>query len=233
MTADLAGARDPEVQLDDTRAERIGFGEAVLAGPKSIEQLTAVLEQADELDLPLLLTRLREDQHSALPSALRRRLDYEPSSRTAYFGAAAPIGAPIQVGVVTGGTSDVGVALEAVRTLRFHGRSALEVYDVGVAGLWRLQRRVEELAALPVLIAVAGMDAALPTVLAGLVPSVVIAVPTSVGYGVADGGQAALGSLLASCAPGLLTVNIDNGFGAACAAIRVLQAGGRGDDAPL
>ncbi|MGH2937429.1 MAG: nickel pincer cofactor biosynthesis protein LarB [Solirubrobacterales bacterium] len=229
MTVDLAGTRRDEVQLDGTRAERIGFGEAVLAGPKSVEQLVAVLRQADDLDLRLLLTRLGEEQYVGLPPALRDRLDYESSSCTAYFGAPAPIGAKVEVGVVTGGTSDVGVAREAVRTLRFHGRGALEVYDVGVAGLWRLQRRVEELAALPVLIAVAGMDAALPTVLAGLVPSVVIAVPTSVGYGVADGGQAALRSLLASCAPGLLTVNIDNGFGAACAAIRVLQAGG-GDD---
>ena len=109
-----------------------------------------------------------------------------------------------------------------MRTLEFYGHPAVEICDVGVAGLWRLQRRIDELAALPVIIAVAGMDAALPTVLAGLVPGLVIAVPTSVGYGFAEGGTAALHSLLASCAPGLVTVNIDNGYGAACAAMRAV-----------
>jgi NCAIR mutase (PurE)-related protein len=96
--------------------------------------------------------------------------------------------------------------------------------DVGVAGLWRLMQRIEELRRVPVVIAVAGMDAALPTVLAGLVPGVVIAVPTSVGYGVAGGGHTALHALLASCAQGITVVNIDNGFGAACAAVRILGA---------
>jgi NCAIR mutase (PurE)-related protein len=212
-----------EVLLDSSRSQRTGFGEAVLAGPKTVEQLVAVLGQADTVGAALLLTRLEAEQVEALPSLLRDRLDYEPRSRTAFFGDGGDVRGPAQVGVVTGGTSDVAVAREAVRTLAFHGLATVEIYDVGVAGLWRLQQRVDDLAALPVVIAIAGMDAALPTVLAGLIPSLVIAVPTSVGYGIADGGKAALGSLLASCAPGLLTVNIDNGYGAACAAIRALQ----------
>jgi pyridinium-3,5-biscarboxylic acid mononucleotide synthase len=118
----------------------------------------------------------------------------------------------------------VPVAQEAVRTLRFSGQDAVLVADVGVAGLWRLMRRVEELNRLPILIVAAGMDAALPSVIGGLVSSVIIAVPTSVGYGVAAGGQTALNAMLASCAPGLATVNIDNGYGAACAALRVLRS---------
>jgi hypothetical protein len=171
----------------------------------------------------MLLTRLDPDRFAALPESCQAQLDYHPVSRTAYFGTPATITDPPAVGVITAGTSDVPVAQEAVRTLRFSGQDALLVADVGVAGLWRLLQRVDELARLPVLIVAAGMDAALPSVIGGLVSSVIIAVPTSVGYGVAAGGQTALNAILASCAPGLATVNIDNGYGAACAALRVLR----------
>jgi hypothetical protein len=95
--------------------------------------------------------------------------------------------------------------------------------DVGVAGLWRLYERLEEIRSSAIIIAVAGMDAALPTVLGGLIPGLIIAVPTSVGYGVAAGGQTALNAVLASCAPGITVTNIDNGYGAACAALRALR----------
>jgi pyridinium-3,5-biscarboxylic acid mononucleotide synthase len=212
-----------EVVLDATRERRIGFGEAVLAGTKTVEQLVEVLDQADVAGLAMLLTRLEREQVDGLPVRLGDRLDYEPTSRTAFFGAPRQIRGSAQVGVVTAGTSDAGVAREAVRTLSFHGLAAVEISDVGVAGLWRLLQRIDEIAALPVVIAVAGMDAALPTVLAGLVPSLVVAVPTSVGYGISEGGKTALRSLLASCAPGLVTVNIDNGYGAASAAMRALH----------
>jgi pyridinium-3,5-biscarboxylic acid mononucleotide synthase len=218
-----------DVVLDTTRQQRIGFGEAVLAGTKSVEQLVTVLDQADDKGLALLLTRLQPDQFGGLPAHFRDRLDYESTSRTAYFGTAAEIRGPARVAVVTAGTSDTAVAREALRTLAFHGYGAVEISDVGVAGLWRLQQRVDEIAAIPVVIAVAGMDAALPTVLGGLVPSLIIAVPTSVGYGIAEAGKTALHALLASCAPGLVTVNIDNGYGAACAAMRALHVQGLHD----
>jgi pyridinium-3,5-biscarboxylic acid mononucleotide synthase len=217
------------VLLDTTRQQRIGFGEAVLAGTKSVEQLVTVLDQADDKGLALLLTRLEPDQFDGLPAHLCDRLDYELTSRTAYFGTTAELRGPARVAVVTAGTSDAAVAREAVRTLAFHGLAAIEISDVGVAGLWRLQQRIDEIAALPVVIAVAGMDAALPTVLGGLIPSLIIAVPTSVGYGIAEGGKTALHALLASCAPGLVTVNIDNGYGAACAAMRALHVQGLHD----
>ncbi len=210
-----------EFVLDEARAGRLGFGEAVFCAGKSPVQIAAILDHATA---PMLLTRLDPDRHAALPDAHRASLDYDPVSRTAFSGAPAPLLQPACIGVVTAGTSDVPVAREALRTLRFSGRDALLVADVGVAGLWRLMRRVDELARLPVLIVAAGMDAALPSVIGGLVPSVIIAVPTSVGYGVAAGGHAALHAILASCAPGLVTVNIDNGYGAACAALRVLAA---------
>ena len=211
------------VQLDLSRSERIGFGEAVLCEPKAIDHLVTVLNRAAEAGHSMLLTQLRPEQYATLPASHRERLDYDASSATAYLGDPAPVEGAARVAVVTGGTSDVPVAREAVRTLRFHGRAALEIHDIGVAGLWRLQERIPDLSPMQVVIAVAGMDAALPTVLAGLVPALVIAVPTSVGYGVADGGRPALASVLASCAPGLAVVNIDNGYGAACAALRSLR----------
>ena len=208
-----------EFVLDEARTARIGLGEAVFCAGKSPAQIAAILDHAQ---VPMLLTRLDPDRFAALPVGQQADLDYDPVSGTAFFGAAAPVDGPAAVAVVTAGTSDVPVAREAVRTLRFAGRDAVLVADVGVAGLWRLLRRVDELRALPVVIVAAGMDAALPSVLGGLLPGVIIAVPTSVGYGVAAGGHAALNAILSSCAPGLLTVNIDNGYGAACAALRVL-----------
>lgn len=210
--------------LDGHRTSRLGFGEAVYCAGKSSAQLAGILDQAEADGTALLLTRLDEERRAALPPRQRDRLDYDPLSRTAFFGAPAALAVEAHVAVVTAGTSDVPVAREAARTLRFHGHACVQMADVGVAGLWRLMARLDEIRAMPVVIVAAGMDAALPSVVAGLVPGAVIAVPTSVGYGVAAGGRAALHAILASCAPGIVTVNIDNGYGAACAAMRVLNA---------
>ncbi len=207
-----------EFVLDEARTARLGFGEAVFCAGKSPAQVAAILDAAAA---PLLLTRLDPGRFAALPAAHRAGLDYDPVSGTAFSGVPAPLWSA-SVAVVTAGTSDVPVAQEAVRTLRFSGLDALLIADVGVAGLWRLMRRLDELRAMRVLIVAAGMDAALPSVIGGLLPGVIIAVPTSVGYGVAAGGTAALHAILASCAPGIVTVNIDNGYGAACAALRIL-----------
>lgn len=211
-----------DIRLDFERRARVGLDEAILCSHKSAEQITSILIQAEQRDAPLLLTRLDAAQLGALPDGLRPRLDYEPVSRTAFFGSVPePTVAP-RVTVVSAGTSDAPVSREAARTLRFHGEPALEISDVGVAGLWRLLERVDEIRKHAVVICVAGMEGALPSVVAGLVPGVVIAVPTSIGYGVAEGGITALHSALASCAPGVVVVNIDNGYGAACAALRTL-----------
>jgi NCAIR mutase (PurE)-related protein len=172
----------------------------------------------------LLLTRLSIEQLLELPEAHRAHIDHEPVSRTGYYGPPHDLIGQPRVAVIAAGTSDVYVSREAARTLRYYGQPNVEITDVGVAGLWRLLDRVEEIRRMPVVIAVAGMDAALPTVLGGLVPSVIIGVPTSVGYGVATGGESALRAMLASCAPGLVVMNIDNGYGAACAALRILRA---------
>ncbi len=215
---------DNDIKLDLQRAARIGFDEAIFCAGKTIRHIAHILDQAQDKGIHLLLTRLHETQFADLPEHHRTRIDYEPVSRTGFFGAAHPLArTEPRVGIIAAGTSDVSVSREAARTLRYYGEPSNEINDVGVAGLWRLLERVEEIRAMPVVIAVAGMDAALPTVLGGLVPGLIIGVPTSVGYGVADGGRAALHAMLSSCAPGLVVMNIDNGYGAACAALRALH----------
>jgi len=218
---------DAEVNLDFQRADRLGFSEAVLCADKSPSQIDEILRRVREKGADCLLTRFVEEKLAAMLPTYRETMDYDPVSQTAFFDhTPRPVSAP-RVAVVTAGTSDARPAREALRTLAFHGVGATAVFDVGVAGVWRLMDRVDEIASHPVVIAIAGMDAALPSVLGGLIPGVLIAVPTSAGYGVAHGGETALFSCLVSCAPGVTVCNIDNGYGAACAAIRALRASHR------
>jgi pyridinium-3,5-biscarboxylic acid mononucleotide synthase len=206
--------------VDWERERRTGVAEALLCDGKSAAQIAAILDAAG--GRAMLLTRMDEAKFGSLPESLRRQLDHDPLSRTAYFG---PVSAPTKHGpcVVCAGTSDLPVAREAARSLGFAGYHAPVIADVGVAGLWRLMQRIEEIRNFDVVIAVAGMEGALFSVLAGLVDAPLIAVPTSIGYGVAVGGRAALHGALASCATGVVAVNIDNGFGAAGAALRLLR----------
>ena len=210
------------ITLDLERRARLGIEEAVLCEGKTPEQLADILARADEAGASLLLTRLDATQRDALPGTLAERIDYEALSRTGFFGAVAAAEGKARVAIVCAGTSDQPVSREAARTLAYHGHASAEIGDVGVAGLWRLMERIDEIRAFPVIIVAAGMDAALPSVVGGLVPGMVIAVPTSTGYGVAKGGATAMMAMLASCAPGVTVVNIDNGYGAACAALRAL-----------
>lgn len=212
-----------EVNLDLDRTRRIGLPEAIFSAGKSLHQLERILDEVKDAARPLLLTRLSAEQASKLSA--RFALDYDEVSRTAYFQwTSSPLAARRgTVAVVSAGSTDVPVAKEAVRTLAFHHLEPLQVYDVGVAGLHRYLARADELRQIDVLIVCAGMDAALVSVIGGDVPGVVIAVPTSVGYGVATGGTSALHASLASCASGVVVVNIDNGYGGACAALRALR----------
>lgn len=215
---------DSGINLDFDRARRLGFDEAMFCAGKTTGQIATILDRVAERGGSMLLTRLTAGTLAELPEDMRRRLDYEALSGTAFFGQVAAPTVSGRVAVVGAGTSDMGVCREAVRALAYHGIKASEIYDVGVAGIWRLMERVPDIVRHPVVIAVAGMDAALISVLGGLVPGLVIGVPTSVGYGVANRGETALHAALASCAPGVPVVNIDNGYGAACAAIRALRA---------
>jgi len=207
---------------DHDRFERIGMPEAVLCSAKSPRQLDAIVAGlATATTRPVLFTRLAPDVRAALTTPSAKALDYDQVSQTATLHGRMPE-RPGEVAVVAAGTSDERVAAEAGRTVEFCGLSCRVIVDVGVAGLWRLEQRLPEIRRADVVIAVAGMDAALVSVIGGLVGCPVIAVPTSVGYGVAAGGMTALHSALASCAQGVAVVNIDNGFGAACAAMRIL-----------
>jgi pyridinium-3,5-biscarboxylic acid mononucleotide synthase len=207
-----------DIRFDYARETRTGLPEAIFCPGKTAEQLIALLGESERRKHRLLLTRLTPELRVQLPYLL----DYDPLSRIAWFGACPVIETPARVAIIAAGTSDLPVAREAARTLRFFGLASDEFADVGVAGLWRLMERIEALRLYPVLIAVAGMEGALFSVLAGLVSSLVIAVPTSTGYGVARDGETALFAALCGCGQGLLTVNIDNGFGAACAVRRLV-----------
>ena len=211
-----------DFRLDWERGGRTGTSEAVLCESKSSAQIDAIVAHAVELERRLLFTRLGPVKFRRLSPLSREALDYDPETRTAILGSVPGSRGAGRVAVVCGGTSDLAVAREAIRTLAFAGETGTLFADMGVAGLWRLMERLEEIRRHRVVIAVAGMEGALFSVLAGLVPCATIAVPTSVGYGVARGGRTALNAALASCASGLLVVNIDNGFGAAHAAMRIL-----------
>jgi NCAIR mutase (PurE)-related protein len=214
-----------DITFDWQRRDRIGLAEAVLCAGKSAAQIGEALALARARRAALLLTRLTPELLAELAPADFAALDYDPGSRTAILGTPPAAGVP-RVAVVTAGTSDLPVAREAIRTLAFYGVGVRAIADVGVAGLWRILQHQDELRRYPVVIVVAGMEGALFSVVAGLVGGVVIAVPTSTGYGVARAGETALHAALASCAPGVATVNIDNGYGAASAALRVLASHG-------
>ncbi|MFN3239134.1 MAG: nickel pincer cofactor biosynthesis protein LarB [Pseudomonadales bacterium] len=208
-----------QIKLDLQRAERIGLGEAIFCAGKSQAQLNAICQQLDPRT-SMLFTRLEQEQFAQFADPAK--YDYDPVSKTAWLNPA-PLEADTEVAIITGGSSDVSVSREAARTLEFYGKPSTLIDDVGVAGLWRLLERLDDIKAHKIIIAVAGMDAALPTVLGGLVGSAIIAVPTSVGYGMVKDGETALQSLLVSCSAGITVTNIDNGFGAACAALRILN----------
>jgi NCAIR mutase (PurE)-related protein len=209
-----------DIVFDRDRASRIGIEETVLCQYKSIDQISAILRDATREGRRLLMTRLLPAQWASLPLNLREGVDYCAVSRTAILGHVPELSERPRIALVSAGTSDAGPMTEARRVLAYGGVDAVAISDVGVAGLWRLLAREAQLREMDVVIVFAGMDAALPSVVAGLVPGIVIGVPTSVGYGVAAGGRVALDSMLASCAPGVTVVNIDNGYGAATSALR-------------
>ena len=207
--------------------------EAVWGEHKSVDQITDVmlgLQRAGEL---ALVTRVSAEKAVAVERQLVDQIgtdgavpapEHHPLARCLTWPSPPPADPAFgRVAVLSGGSSDLAVAAEARLALACHGVASDLVIDVGVAGLHRLLGELEGLRRARVLIACAGMEGALPTVLAGLLPQPVIGVPVAVGYGVSAGGQAALMGMLASCAPGLTVVNIDNGYGAAMAALRILR----------
>ncbi len=220
--------RGPDYTLDLDRLRRVGFPEVVLAQGKSAEQVVEICRQLSRAH-DVLVTRLSPDAWAEVAvSPLPGRADYDPRSETLHLS----VGKPMprvegSVAIVTAGTSDMPVALEARRALEYLGVASAIVPDVGVAGVLRLLSRLEEIERAEVILAVAGMEASLFSVIAGLVGKPIIAVPTSRGYGAAFGGLASLLSAVNSCANGVTAVNIDSGYAAAMAAYRILSGGPR------
>jgi NCAIR mutase (PurE)-related protein len=203
--------------LDSHRALRSGFPEVVLCAGKRTEHVVAIVARLAEGPGPVLATRAAPEVYAAVREAvpaaryhdLARAIVYEPTPLPRRPG---------RILVISAGTADLPVAEEAAVTAEVMGNVVERLYDVGVAGLHRLLGHLEQVMSADVLIVVAGMEGALPSVVGGLVRRPVIAVPTSVGYGASFGGLAALLGMLNSCASGVTVVNIDNGFGAGFAA---------------
>lgn len=214
-----------DARLDLNRRRRLGMVEAVWGEHKTADQIIAILQRFAEAGELGLVTRVDAEKAAAVQQRLPA-VQVHPEARCLSLGQRpAPPDGPAAVAVLSGGSSDRSVVCEVALALQLHGIGVDLVMDVGVAGLHRLLDQLPRLETARVLIACAGMEGALPTVLTGLVPQPVIGVPVSVGYGVSQGGRAALDGMLASCAPGLCVVNIDNGYGAAMAALRMLRSG--------
>ncbi|MGH9120917.1 MAG: nickel pincer cofactor biosynthesis protein LarB [Acidimicrobiales bacterium] len=215
-------------KVDHHRQVRLGHPEAVFAPGKSVEQCLGIVADLLEGSGPVIVTRASADQVAELE---RRFPGAVVGGSTLVWRPARPRAE--RVVVVTAGTGDGPVAEECALTLRAYGLCAEEVRDVGVAGLHRMLDHVEALQAADAVVVLAGMEGALASVVAGITAAHVVAVPTSVGYGASLEGITALLGMLASCAPGLVVVGIDNGYGAACAVVRALRgttggmAGGR------
>ncbi len=196
--------------------------EAIWGEHKTTEQILEILKKMQIAGELALVTRVGPDKATKLKEAFDL-VEIHSLARCVTLGKFSELKPSLgKVVILSGGTSDLAVAKEAELALRCHGIQVELLLDVGIAGLHRLLNNLEKLRKAKVLIACAGMEGALPTVLAGLVSQPIVGVPISVGYGVSVGGKTALEGMLASCAPGLMVVNIDNGYGAAMAALRIL-----------
>jgi pyridinium-3,5-biscarboxylic acid mononucleotide synthase len=205
-------------QVDHHRELRQGMPEVIFGEGKKDEQIIEIMTAMAQNGSNVLVTRIDEDTAQRIQRTFSGALYHANARCLTLEQRPAKAKGRGAILVVSAGTSDLPVAAEALVTARFLGNETDHIYDVGVAGIHRLLARREELAAASVIIVVAGMEGALPSVVGGLVDKPVIAVPTSIGYGAAFGGIAALLGMLNSCAAGVTVVNIDNGFGAACAA---------------
>jgi len=209
--------------IDHHRSLRKGFPEVIFGEGKTPQQLVAIAEKIFRADSRVLITRVTPAHVRALRKPFPKARHHEAARCLTWENKPLAKRAGV-IAVVAAGTSDFPVAEEAAVTAEFMGNEVRRIYDVGVAGLHRLFRRLPELQSANVVIVVAGMEAALPSVVGGLISTPLIGVPTSIGYGSHFGGVTALLGMLNSCASGLTVVNIDNGFGAGYAAAQILAA---------
>jgi len=200
-------------KVDHHRTLRVGFPEVIFGLGKTAEQIAAIAERLVSYSPKVLVTHAEPEAYKILKLTLKDAV-YYPASRTIVINRSGQNQLKSGIVVVTGGTSDIPVAEEAAITAELMGNQVEKIFDVGVAGIHRLLDKLPRIRSARVLVVVAGMEGALPSVIAGLVSVPVIAVPTSIGYGASFNGIAPLLTMLNSCAPGISVVNIDNGFGA-------------------
>ena len=212
-----------EINFDFDRQNRIGFIEAIWGEDKNVDQLKKICEQVLDKNELVFITRINFDKAKLILETYKNAEFYREASCLIIGKNLKTLSTDKKVAIVAGGTSDLSVSLEAKLALEVHGITCKTFIDVGVAGIHRLFNNLEDINKFDVIIVCAGMEGALPTVLGGLLPQPIIAVPISVGYGVSKNGIAALNSMLSSCAPGISVMNIDNGYGAAMAALRIIK----------
>jgi len=208
--------------IDHGRSNRTGFQEIVFGASKTVGQINDIVNDFQKKDHNVLITKVQKDKAKLLSENFPDNF-YDDVSNIFMVGKFPSNPQNGEVAILTAGTSDQYLVNEVYYTLLFFGKEAKRFQDIGVAGVHRLLDNVDEIKRYKVLIVIAGFEGALPTVVGGLFPQPIIAVPASVGYGVSEGGKVALNSMLSSCANGITVVNIDNGYGAAMAALRILN----------
>ena len=213
-----------DINFDFDRQNRLGIIEAILGQNKNVDQLKKICKQVIDKGELVFITRINFDKAKLILETYKNAEFYREASCLTIGKNLKKLSTDKKVAIVAGGTSDLSVSLEAKLALEVHGITCKTFIDVGVAGIHRLFNNLEDINKFDVIIVCAGMEGALPTVLGGLLQQPIIAVPISVGYGVSKDGFAALNSMLSSCAPGISVMNIDNGYGAAMAALRIIKS---------
>jgi len=213
-----------DIKFDFQRRDRLGLIEAIWGQDKSIDQLERLSENVLSKNEVVFITRINSEKANYLLDLYDDARFYEEANCLTIGKNLNKINTNKKVAIVSGGSSDLAVTLEAQLALEIYGVNSQTFIDVGVAGLHRLMSQLEEINKYDVLIVCAGMEGALATVVGGLMAQPIIAVPVSVGYGVSKDGETALNSMLSSCSPGIAVMNIDNGYGAAMAALRIIKS---------
>ena len=213
-----------DIRFDFQRRKRIGLLEAIWGEDKTVDQLKRLSQEVLDKKEVVFITRINREKALHLLDEYEEARFHEEAKCLIIGKNLNKICTDKNVAIISGGSSDLPVTLEAKLALEIYGVSCHSFIDVGVAGIHRLFSQLEEINKYDVLIVCAGMEGALATVVGGLLPQPIIAVPVSVGYGVSKGGKTALNSMLSSCSPGISVMNIDNGYGAAMAALRIIRS---------
>jgi len=213
-----------DVRFDFQRRERLGLIEAIWGQDKSIDQLKRLCKNVLAKNEVVFITRINSEKADELLDLYDEARFYEEAKCLIIGENSDKLNTQKKVAIISGGSSDLPVTREAQLALEIYGVNCKSFIDVGVAGLHRLISQLEEINKYDVLIVCAGMEGALATVVGGLLAQPIIAVPVSVGYGVSKNGKTALNSMLSSCSPGIAVMNIDNGYGAAMAALRIIKS---------